>query len=126
MGVTVTLPSPLDRFGNITLPGRGGISWVVQFQVLGVPTNVAGNAIFFEVDGILRVAFGPTPTGDRSLRMLQLDDAQVAALPLSNYPFQTPAVPYVIRDETGSVPIAMAWGSISVTGFTAQPPNGPT
>jgi hypothetical protein len=126
----VTEPTSIDACGNISVNGRSGVYFLLQFSdgttLNGLPVPnipVAGADIYFEVDGILRVPLAPGP--DNYSRYLQLDDAQVEALPLVNV---GRGAYFVIRDETGSpgIPPRVYWeGWISARNFNVQPPAGP-
>ena len=54
-------PPVVDQFGNITLPGRSAGPFIARWAQDGIPINVSGNVLYFEVSGLLRVPMGPAP-----------------------------------------------------------------
>lgn len=111
---TVIQRPVVDQDGNIILHGRQGFSLPISFvdQTTGLPRNVVGLAIFFEVDGKLRVALAAGATNDE--RILVVTRAQVGQVFGGSYDF-------AIVDESGAVPDTPWAGSISTYGFKDQP-----
>lgn len=100
IGSGVTLGSVVEAF----LTGNGGAGT----YALSLPSTLGA---------------GPLYTADNTIRTLQLDEAQLAALPLQTDPAIVVSVPYVIRnDDSGSTPL---FGTVCVNGYTTQPPDGP-
>ena len=98
---------------SITVEGRGGLSLELQFKAAdGSARDVSTNAIFFEVENILRVALLAGSTA--SMRVISLDRDHVALIGIKTRNF-------VCVDETGSVQDAFWAGIIKVKGFTGQP-----
>jgi hypothetical protein len=99
--------------GNITIHGRAGASIPVTFKDnAGAARDVTAAALFFEVDGILRIALAAGPTSD--VRTLALSRAQVASL-------GTVKRNFACIDESTGTPSVFWSGVIQVFGYTDAP-----
>lgn len=104
----------VDGQGNITVHGRSGLPLTLEFEdATGGPRDVSAAAIYFEVDGVLRI---PLIAGDDDhKRELLLGDEHVADI------FGKGPLPFAFRDESGAEPTVFWSGTIRATGFAAQP-----
>jgi hypothetical protein len=102
--------SPLD--GSISIHGREGLDMELSFQLGdGTDRNVSAASMFFEVDGVLRVAL--TNGSSSSKKVVTLTRTQVASL--AGAPRR-----FALIDET-STPQVLWSGPISLRGYTEQP-----
>jgi hypothetical protein len=99
--------------GDIIVHGREGLFLELQFKdALGSPRDVSAASLFFEVDEIVRVALVAGSGNDK--RAVSLTRAQVASLTGEVRKF-------ALIDETETLPDVIWQGSISLSGYTAQP-----
>lgn len=59
---TYIAPPLFDGQYNMTIPGRGLGTLLIQFLSQCVPYDVSASLLYFEVAGLLRIALGPAPT----------------------------------------------------------------
>lgn len=103
--------SPTD--GSITLHGREGLSMELQFTVAdGSPRNVSASTMYFEIEGLLRVAL--TNGGSTDKKVVTLTRTQVESI--AGAPRR-----FALIDETATTPIVLWSGPIQLRGYTGQP-----
>lgn len=99
--------------GNITIHGRAGASIPISFKdSAGAARDVTAAALFFEVEGVLRIALASGPTAD--VRTLTLSRAQVATI-------GTVKRNFACIDESTGTPSVFWSGVIQVFGYTDAP-----
>lgn len=94
--------------------GRAGLSLTITFtDAAGADRNVASDALYFEIDGVLRVALGAGAQDNQ--RVLTLTRAQVQAVGLDA------RKKFVVINETGGAHVCEWSGVFRVVGFLTQP-----
>lgn len=103
----------IDQHGNIAVHGRSGASLTLEFQLAdGGPRDVSEAAMFFEVEGALRLPLGAGQTNDQ--RVLTLTREQV--LTIAGRPRM-----FSFIDESGAIPEVFWSGTVRLFGYTEQP-----
>ena len=99
---------------SITIDGRGGFPLELDFFTddMVTPRDVSAAAMFFEVDGALRVPLGAGIASNQ--RTLSLARDQIAQIGIKYRDF-------AFIDESGPIADAFWTGVITVKGFIAQP-----
>ncbi len=106
--------STIDDAGNIQVHGRGGLRLTYQRQMAGVAQNISGDALFFEIAGLARIAL--LPGSDATKRVILVESPIIAQIALRQ------PVAFALRDETYD-PVVTRWdGYITSRGFAAAPP----
>lgn len=106
-------PIIAPRTGDITLHGRAGMLCSCKFQdAAGVARDVSAALLYFEIDGIVRLALEAGSTTDE--RLIRLTRAQVVSC--------AAGPKFALVEETNATNPQVLWsGRIRVTGFTVQP-----
>lgn len=101
------------RTGDILVHGRSGMLCACAFQdAAGVARDVSAAALYFEIDGILRLALEAGATTDE--RLIRLTRAQVVSC--------AAGPKFALVEETSPTNPQVLWsGRIRVAGFTVQP-----
>lgn len=99
--------------GDIVVHGRSGVFIEVNYKdEAGAPVNIASAPLFFEIDGVVRVALGAGAVN--SQRIIQIDEAIVAQIPAAG-------ADWCIVDQSGAVNQVPMQGRIRVRGYRSAP-----
>lgn len=110
-------PPTMDpRTGDVTIHGRSGAFWRIDFRNPdGTARDVSASALFFEIDGVLRAALGAgAASNQRTVTVTRAEIEAIAALPGGKSKF-------ALIDETGAVPEVLIAADIRVNGYTGAP-----
>lgn len=109
-------PTMDDRTGDVTIHGRAGAFWRIDFKNPdGTARDVSASVLYFEIKGVLRAALGAgAATNQRTVTITRAQIEAIAALP-------DRTAQYALLDETGAVPEALIAASIRVIGYTGAP-----
>jgi len=107
-------PSLFDRDAGLVLHARAGVVLTLNFvDAAGAARDVSARTLYFEIDGVARVAAANGAT--TAQKTVTLTRTQVQAIGVGG------RKNFVLIDET-STPQELAWsGFVRVIGFSAQP-----